>query len=104
MERSERPIHSTLYAPANRPRLIATIQSVQEHMGRLLRLRVTMAAEHDRSHEEHVKILEACERRNVKEAVRELRRHIEQTQREVPHHPVVGHYFNEWQLHQRLDL
>lgn len=75
--------HATLYAPANRPRLIATIQSVQEHMGRLLRLRVIMAAEHDRSHEEHVKILEACERRNVKEAVRELRKHIEQTQREV---------------------
>lgn len=75
--------HATLYAPSDRPRLLATIQSVQEHMGRLLRLRVTMAAQHDRSHEEHVKILEACERRDVKEAVRQLRKHIEQTQREV---------------------
>ena len=75
--------HEALYSPADRPRLIATIQSVQEHMGRLLRLRVTMAAEHTRSHEEHVKILDACERGDAKEAVRMLRKHIEQTQREV---------------------
>ncbi|MGU7775730.1 GntR family transcriptional regulator [Burkholderia sp. MR1-5-21] len=75
--------HYTLYAPANRPRLIATIQSVQEHMGRLLRVQVTMAAQHERSHAEHVKILDACEHGNVKEAVRLLRKHIEQTQREV---------------------
>ena len=75
--------HHTLYAPANRPRLLAAIQSVQEHMGRLLRLRVTMAAEHSRSHDEHTKIFNACERGDVKEAVRQLRKHIEQTQREV---------------------
>lgn len=75
--------HDALYAPSDRPRLCATIRSVQEHMGRLLRLRVTMAAEHERSNEEHVKILEACERRDPKEAVKLLRRHIEQTQREV---------------------
>nr|WP_242431940.1 GntR family transcriptional regulator [Burkholderia ambifaria] len=75
--------HDTLYAPSNRPRLLATINSVQEHMGRLLRLRVTMAAQHERSHDEHVKLLEACERGDVKDAVRLLRKHIEQTQREV---------------------
>ncbi|MFT4063995.1 GntR family transcriptional regulator [Paraburkholderia sp.] len=75
--------HETLYAAAERPRLIATIRSVQEHMGRLLRLRVTMAAQHDRSHDEHLKILDACERGDAKEAVRLLRKHIEQTQREV---------------------
>ncbi len=75
--------HDTLYAPANRPRLLGMIRSVQEHMGCLLRLRVTMATQHDRSHEEHVKILEACERGNAKDAVRLLRSHIERTQREV---------------------
>lgn len=75
--------HDALYAPADRPRLIATIQSVHEQMGRALRLRVTMAAGHTRSHEEHVKILEACERGDIKNAVRILRKHIEQTQREV---------------------
>ncbi|WP_024302931.1 GntR family transcriptional regulator [Pseudogulbenkiania sp. MAI-1] len=75
--------HDTLYEPANRPRLLAAIRSVQEHMGRLLRLRVTMAAKHDRSHEEHMQILDACERGDVKGAVRLLRKHIEQSQREV---------------------
>lgn len=75
--------HDTLYAPCDRPRMLATIQSVQEHMGRMLRLRVTMAAQHERSHEEHVKILDACARGDAKEAVRHLRKHIEQTQREV---------------------
>lgn len=75
--------HETLYEPANRPRLLGAIRSVQEHMGRRLRLRVTMAARHDRSHDEHVKILEACERGDVKDAVRLLRKHIEQSQREV---------------------
>jgi DNA-binding GntR family transcriptional regulator len=75
--------HETLYAPSDRPRLLATIRSVQEHMGRLLRLRVTMAAQHDRSHDEHLNILEACEGGDVKNAVRLLRKHIEQTQREV---------------------
>lgn len=75
--------HDTLYRPANRPRLLAMIRSVQEHMGCLLRLRVTMAAQHDRSHEEHLQILDACERGDLKGAVRLLRKHIEQSQREV---------------------
>jgi len=75
--------HDILYAPSNRPRLLATIRSVQEQMGRLLRLRVTMAAQHERAHDEHVKLLEACERGDAREAVRVLRKHIEQTQREV---------------------
>jgi len=75
--------HLTLYAPANRPRLVAAIQSVQEHMGKMLRMRVTKAAEHGRSHDEHIKILEACEKGDVKQSVKLLRSHIEQTQREV---------------------
>jgi len=75
--------HLTLYAPANRPRLVGTIRSVQEQMGKILRMRVTKVAEHGRSHDEHLKILEACENGDVKQAVKLLRRHIEQTQREV---------------------
>jgi DNA-binding GntR family transcriptional regulator len=42
-----------------------------------------MAAQHDRSHDEHVQILDACQRGDVKDAVRLLRKHIEQTQKEV---------------------
>lgn len=75
--------HECLYAPANRPRLMAMIRSVEDLMGRILRLRVSMAAEHSRSHQEHVQILDACEEGNTASAVKLLRKHIEQTQREV---------------------
>lgn len=75
--------HGCLYAPANRPRLVAMIRSVQDHMGRMLRLRVSGAAGHARSHNEHVQILDACELGCTAEAVALLRKHIEQTQREV---------------------
>ncbi|RVU51023.1 GntR family transcriptional regulator [Pseudomonas syringae] len=75
--------HECLYAPADRPRLIAMTRAVQDQMGRILRLRVSMAAEHSRSHQEHVQLLEACERGDAALAVSLLRKHIEQTQREV---------------------
>jgi len=75
--------HQALYAAANRPRLVATAWNAQERMGCLIRLRVSAAAEHERSVEQHRAILDACREGNVREAVGLLRRHIEQTQREV---------------------
>ncbi|MEB2401107.1 MAG: GntR family transcriptional regulator [Alcaligenaceae bacterium] len=75
--------HECLYAPANRPRLVALIKSVQDQMGKIMRQRVSAVAGHERSHRDHVKILDACERGDVDEAVALLRRHIEHTQREV---------------------
>lgn len=75
--------HACLYAPANRPRLVAMIRSVQDHMGRMLRLRVSSVAGHTRSHQEHIQILDACEQGDTAKAVSLLRKHIEQTQREV---------------------
>lgn len=78
--------HQSLYSPANRPRLVATAQMAQERMGRLIRLRVSMAAEHKRSVEQHRAILAACAAGNAKDAVKLLKKHIEQTQREVMAH------------------
>jgi len=75
--------HECLYAPADRPRLMNMIRSVQDLMGRLLRLRISMAAGHARSHEEHVRILDACEKGDTEQAVALLRKHIEQSQKEV---------------------
>ncbi len=75
--------HECLYAPAHRPRLLALIKSVQDQMGKIMRQRVSAVAGHKRSHGDHVKILDACERGEVNEAVLLLRRHIENTQREV---------------------
>jgi len=78
--------HQCLYNPSGRPRLVAMAQSVQERMGRLMRLRVTMASEHARSTAEHAAILGACQAGEAKLAVRLLKKHIEQTQREVKAH------------------
>jgi len=78
--------HECLYTPANRPRLLVLIRSAQDHMGRLMRRRVSAAAEHERSHREHLDILAACERGAAKLAVALLRKHIEHTQREVLAH------------------
>ncbi|MGK0149638.1 GntR family transcriptional regulator [Pseudomonas putida] len=75
--------HDCLYAPANRPRLVSMIRSVQDHMGRMLRLRVSGVASHERSHQEHMQILDACEQGDCAAAVALLRQHIEKTQREV---------------------
>ncbi|MFC3340610.1 GntR family transcriptional regulator [Paracandidimonas soli] len=75
--------HNCLYAPANRPRLNLLIRQVQEQMGKFMRRRVSAIAEHERSHMDHIAILNACEARDVKKAVALLRQHIENTQREV---------------------
>ncbi|GAB3626904.1 GntR family transcriptional regulator [Pandoraea terrae] len=75
--------HQCLYSPANRPKLVATAQAAQERMGRFLRLHVSMDAEHQRSADEHLAIHQACVAGDTKTAVRLLRKHLEQTQREV---------------------
>lgn len=75
--------HDCLYAPSNRPRLLTMIKSVRDHMGKLMRRRVTEAAGHERSYQEHLKILAACEEGSASRAVTLLRKHIEHTQREV---------------------
>lgn len=75
--------HECLYAPADRPRLVTMIRTTQDHMGRTLRMKISMVAEHSRSHDEHVQILDACEKGDTTLAVSLLRKHIEQTRREV---------------------
>ena len=75
--------HECLYIPANNPRLLAMINSLQNNMGRLLSLHVSMAANRSRSHEEHLQIVDACEQANISLAVALLRKHIEQSKKEV---------------------
>ncbi|AKM31054.1 GntR family transcriptional regulator [Pandoraea faecigallinarum] len=75
--------HQALYAPANRPRLVATAQAAQERMGRFLRAHLSAVNDHQRSTDEHIAIHRACAAGDTKTAVRLLRKHLEQTQREV---------------------
>ncbi|WP_237165223.1 GntR family transcriptional regulator [Pandoraea vervacti] len=75
--------HQALYAPANRPRLVATAHAAQERMGRFLRAHLSAVNDHQRSTDEHLAIHRACAAGDTKTAVRLLRKHLEQTQREV---------------------
>jgi DNA-binding GntR family transcriptional regulator len=78
-----RKFHECLYIPANNPRLLAMIDSLQNNMGRLLSLHVSMAANPSRSHEEHLQLVDACAQGNTELAVAILRKHIEQSKKEV---------------------
>lgn len=75
--------HATLYAPCDRPRLLAMIEANYGHVGRFTRSSVSRAAGKDRPQAEHHAILAACRRGEAERAVRLLGEHIEQTQKSL---------------------
>ncbi len=75
--------HSALYAPANRPKLLAMIETNYGHVGRFVRLQVSLAAGKERPQKEHYQILEACKEGNSAKAARLLADHISYTQKSL---------------------
>ncbi|KJC47019.1 transcriptional regulator [Bradyrhizobium sp. LTSP849] len=73
--------HKALYAPCNRPRLLAMIEANYGHVGRFTRALVSRATGKDRPQQEHYQLLEFCRGGEVEKAVRLLREHIVQTQK-----------------------
>jgi DNA-binding GntR family transcriptional regulator len=73
--------HKALYAPCNRPRLLAMIEANYGHVGRFTRALVSRATGKDRPQREHYQLLEFCRDGEVERAVRLLREHIVQTQK-----------------------
>ncbi|HEX9213727.1 MAG TPA: GntR family transcriptional regulator [Bradyrhizobium sp.] len=73
--------HKALYAPCNRPRLLAMIEANYGHVGRFTRALVSRATGKDRPQSEHYQLLEFCRGGEVEKAVRLLREHIVQTQK-----------------------
>ncbi|WP_426438081.1 GntR family transcriptional regulator [Bradyrhizobium genosp. P] len=73
--------HKTLYAPCNRPRLLAMIEANYGHVGRFTRTLVSRATGKEHPQREHYRLLELCRDGEVKKAVRLLREHIVQTQK-----------------------
>jgi DNA-binding GntR family transcriptional regulator len=73
--------HKALYAPCNRPRLLAMIEANYGHVGRFTRALVSRATGKDRPQREHYQLLEFCRGGEVEKAVRLLREHILQTQK-----------------------
>lgn len=75
--------HEALYAPCNRPRLMAMIESNYSHIGRFARAPVSEAVGRDRPQREHWAILEACRAGNADVAVKLLEQHIGETQKSL---------------------
>lgn len=81
-----RQFHDCLYAPCGLPKMMAMIRKIVEQTGLFIRLEVTIASGFERPHVEHRAILEACKNGETALAVKLLKKHIEQTKKEVMAH------------------
>jgi DNA-binding GntR family transcriptional regulator len=75
--RLNRELHLTLYGPAGRPQLLATIHGLHLRADRYMRLVLGAAGHQPRSQEEHRALLGACAARDVEGALAILTAHIE---------------------------
>jgi DNA-binding GntR family transcriptional regulator len=71
--------HASLYAPANRKRLLDLIRQVSNPTDRYIRVLISNANYRGRAEREHRAILSACEMRNAEAAAALLDQHIRQT-------------------------
>lgn len=68
--------HSTLYAPADRPFTMATVQRLHQQSDRYLRMQLVLTRGESRASDEHHAILAAVSARDVKHASHLMRQHI----------------------------
>ncbi|WP_018467327.1 GntR family transcriptional regulator [Calidithermus timidus] len=68
--------HAALYRPANRPRLLSTIELLHLNADRYMRMILTVVHHREQSDREHRALLEACRRQEVEQASSLLKRHI----------------------------
>lgn len=75
--------HKALYAPSNRRKLTAMIEANYGHVGRFIRVQVSLAAGKERPQREHYAMLDACRRGDIEGAARILEEHIVHTQKSL---------------------
>lgn len=68
--------HSALYAPAQRPRLLSSIQNLHLNVDRYMRLTLTALHHREQSNREHRKLLAACRKKDGEKACALLEQHI----------------------------
>jgi len=71
-----RQFHAVLYTPADRPRLLALINTMRTNVERYQRIYISLMQHQTTSQREHREILEACKRRDIRAAVRNIERHL----------------------------
>lgn len=79
--RLNRDFHIALYAPSDRPRLLALIQDNFDNANRFARLQVSIATGKERPHREHQDIFLACRDGDIDAAVQLLEAHIAYSQK-----------------------
>lgn len=75
--------HSTLYTPADRPRLLGLIKTLHINIDRYVRLQMEKMHYLERSQTEHYQILAACRQRNGEAATQLLKQHIDTAGQEL---------------------
>lgn len=68
--------HSSLYLPANRPRLLSIIKNLHTNVARYIRIYLDLMNFEKKSQEEHYKILNACRQKDVEKAVDSINQHL----------------------------
>lgn len=77
--------HRALLAPADRPRLLATIEALHTSFQRYLRVYAALLFDvKERAQREHRHILELCRRRETDGAVKALEKHLREVLRTAP--------------------
>lgn len=71
-----REFHSTLYATANKPRLLQLINTLRTNVDRYVHIYISSLGNREAAQREHRQILEACRRGNQEAAVRALEQHL----------------------------
>jgi len=72
--------HKTLWGPSNMPNLIQILRNLHINVNRYLAKNVPTiddATYHNKHHQEHLNVLEACRKRDTEVAIIQLRRHLD---------------------------
>lgn len=70
-------LHAELYAPANRPITLDLAKKIHDNLDRYVRMQLAISKQNlVRAHKEHTRLIDLCEARVKREAVKLLRDHI----------------------------
>ncbi len=83
-------LHFTLYQPADNPELMQLIDQFHANVDRYIRPYYSDIKLHKSSLDEHLQLINACERRDVGLATAVLRTHLEQTKNMLMNSPVLN--------------
>lgn len=70
-------LHAELYGPANRPIALDLAKKIHDNLDRYVRMQLALSKENRvRAHDEHTRLIDLCESRKKREALKLLRDHI----------------------------